>query len=145
MKTIRNKLICTVILSLAALPAYAQDSALFGIWRGEAMVPGTGGLEVIVSMRQIFRPDGHFNSITESRYANGPTAGSMIGTLQEQGTYQADPNQGVLSLHIEKHESSSKTAVPTDQYDHYHLTSPDRFIMQSLEGGPLIAFVRAQQ
>ncbi|HQT38021.1 MAG TPA: hypothetical protein PK231_01265 [Acidocella sp.] len=145
MKTIRNKLIYAVALSLLALPADAQDSSLFGIWRGQAMMPGAGGLDVIISIEQIFRPDGHFSSVTQSNYANGPTAGRLIGKLQEQGTYQADPNQGVLSLHVMKHTGSDKTTQPTDEYDHYHFTSPDRFIMQSLDGGPLIAFVRAQQ
>ena len=42
MKKIFTKLICAVILGCAALPAYAQDSALFGIWRGEVVTPGDG-------------------------------------------------------------------------------------------------------
>ncbi|MDR3522050.1 MAG: hypothetical protein P4L54_10615 [Acidocella sp.] len=145
MKAIRNMLIGAVILSVITLPAYAQDTSLFGVWRGQVTMPGAGGLQVLISMEQIFQPNGQFSSITESRYGNGPAAGRMIGALQEQGTYQADPNQGVLSLHIMKHTATSKTTVPTDEYDHYHFSSPDSFVMQSLDGGPLITFVRAQQ
>ncbi len=129
---------------LAADSAAAQQESLVGSWRGQITVPAEGGLEMLVSMEEIFQANGQFSALTTSRYANGPVAGRMIGALQEQGTYRVDPSQGVIAFHITKHSSTGKTTVPSDEYDRYQFQSPAVFLLQGLNGGPVITFQRVQ-
>jgi len=141
----RNFLMLASVLCLLAAGAHAQSSPFVGTWHCQTTTAGSGGYAMLIDMEEVFQPDGKFSALSSSYYTNGMARGAQIGATQSTGTYKVDASQGILSFHnTSSHSTNSGAALPSDENDRFQFTSSTAFTLQSLNGGPILTFTRAQ-
>lgn len=136
--------IMSCALSVAPTIAAAQSPSFVSTWRSEISTVGAGGYTVVIDMEYVFQPTGAFSAMTTSRYGNGPAAGGRIGAVQSVGTYKVNAGQSIISFHADKTTMTQKVTVAKDENDRYRFVSATALAMQSMIGGPVVTFQKAQ-